>query len=69
MKYVLTAEEAAKFANLTPAVIRTTFRNGAEVPHIWAGNQLRIMSFPFLRFMEEHADVKTSARLRQYIKA
>jgi hypothetical protein len=68
MKYVLTPEEVSEFTGQTPAVILATFRYSPEVAHFWAGSDLRILSFPFLDFMEKYSDVKTITRLRQYIE-
>jgi hypothetical protein len=68
MKYVLTASEIAKFTGISKSAILVLFGNGEDIPHIWAGSQLRVMSFPFLQYLEGRVDDEKMFRLRQYLQ-
>lgn len=69
MKYVLTAKETAKFTGLSANTIRCLFRHDCEdIPHFWAKDELRVMAFPFLRFLEGKVNAETCQRLRDYMQ-
>ena len=74
MKYVITAAEAACFTGLSPQTICAVLRsNGNDLPHIWetenrTAADLRIMSFPFIRYLKGHISNEKIERLRNYIK-
>jgi hypothetical protein len=67
MKYTLTAQEIADLCGLTPSSVNYLFRHGnIDVPHIRFGDQLRVMTFPFLDYLKENGRNEQRLRIRQY---